>query len=90
MRSPGFFLNPARRYGLEYHAEQLPDPQSRLSLAEARDRLGQRRLKVDLRFGEADAASVVRAHAALEAWPRATGSRGSSTTARRKTGQRRC
>ena len=28
---PGFFLrNRARRYGLEYHAEQLPDPVSRL------------------------------------------------------------
>ena len=27
MRLPGFFLrNPARRYGLEYHAEQLPAP----------------------------------------------------------------
>jgi GMC oxidoreductase len=69
MRLPGFFLtNPAHRYGLEYHAEQLPNPESRLTLAEARDRLGQRRLRIDLRFGEADAASVVRAHAALEAW----------------------
>jgi choline dehydrogenase-like flavoprotein len=69
MRLPGFFLrNPARRYGLEYHAEQLPDPESRLTLAEARDRLGQRRLRIDLRFGAEDAASVVRAHAALEAW----------------------
>jgi hypothetical protein len=69
MRLPGFFLrNPARRYGLEYHSEQLPDPESRLTLAEARDRLGQRRLRIDLRFGPGDAASVVRAHAALEAW----------------------
>ena len=65
--------------------------ESRLSAAEARDRLGQRRLAIDLRFSEADAASVLRAHAALEAWltpqPR---SRGSSTTARRKTGRRWC
>jgi choline dehydrogenase-like flavoprotein len=69
MRLPGFFLrNPARRYGLEYHAEQLPNPESRLTLAEARDRLGQRRLRIDLRFGAADAASIVRAHVALEAW----------------------
>jgi hypothetical protein len=69
MRLPGFFLrNRARRYGLEYHAEQLPDPESRLTLGEARDRLGQRRLRIDLRFGPDDAASVVRAHAALEAW----------------------
>jgi choline dehydrogenase-like flavoprotein len=69
MRLPGFFLrNPARRYGLEYHAEQLPDPDSRLTLGETRDRLGQPRLRVDLRFSPADAALVVKAHAALEAW----------------------
>jgi choline dehydrogenase-like flavoprotein len=69
LRLPGFFLrNPARRYGLEYHAEQLPHPDSRLTLAAARDRLGQPRLRIDLRFSEADAASVLRAHAALEAW----------------------
>jgi choline dehydrogenase-like flavoprotein len=69
MRLPGFFLrNAARRYGLEYHAEQLPNPESRLTLAEARDRLGQRRLRIDLRFAAGDAASVVRAHAALEGW----------------------
>ena len=69
MRLPGFFLrNSARRYGLEYHSEQLPNPESRLTLAETRDRLGQRRLAIDLRFGPKDAASVVRAHAALETW----------------------
>lgn len=69
MRLPGFFLrNPARRYGLEFHSEQLPNPDSRLTLAEARDRLGQRRLAIDLRFSEADAASVLRAHDLLEAW----------------------
>ena len=69
MRMPGFFLtNAARRYGLEYHSEQLPNPDSRLTLAEVRDRLGQRRLRIDLRFGAEDAASVLRAHAALEAW----------------------
>jgi hypothetical protein len=69
MRLPGFFLkNPARRYGLEYHSEQLPEAESRLGLAEARDRLGQPRLRIDLRFSEADAASVLRAHTALEGW----------------------
>ena len=68
-RLPGLFLtNPARRYGLEYHAEHLPDPESRLTLAAATDRLGLPRLRIDLRFAEADAAAVVRAHGALEAW----------------------
>jgi choline dehydrogenase-like flavoprotein len=69
MRLPGFFLrNPARRYGLEYHGEQLPAAESRLTLAEARDRLGQPRLRIDLRFADADAGSVLRAHAALAGW----------------------
>jgi choline dehydrogenase-like flavoprotein len=68
-RLPGFFLgNPARRYGLEFHAEQLPDPASRLRLAEATDRLGLPRLAIELRFSDADAGAVLRAHDALEAW----------------------
>lgn len=68
-RLPGLFLtNPARRYGLEYHSEQLPNPDSRLTLAETTDRLGLPRLRLDLRFSEADAASVLRAHTALGAW----------------------
>jgi choline dehydrogenase-like flavoprotein len=69
LRLPGFFLrNPARRYGLEYHAEQLPRPDSRLTLGEATDRLGLPRLSIDLRFCEEDAAAVVRAHDALDGW----------------------
>lgn len=69
MRLPGFFLtNPAKRYGLEYHAEQLPDAESRVSLGTATDRLGMRRLCIDMRFSEADAAGVLRAHDVLEEW----------------------
>jgi GMC oxidoreductase/FAD binding domain len=68
-RLPGFFLrNPARRYGLEYHAEHLPNPDSRLSLGTLEDRLGQPRLRIALRFSEADARTVVRAHDELDAW----------------------
>lgn len=69
MRLPGFFLeNPARRYALEYHSEQLPEAESRLALGTGTDRTGLPRLAVDLRFSEADAASVLRAHEALEGW----------------------
>jgi hypothetical protein len=69
LRLPGFFLrNPARRYGLEYHSEHLPQAESRLVLGAETDRLGLPRLAVDLRFSEADAACVLRAHDALEAW----------------------
>jgi choline dehydrogenase-like flavoprotein len=69
MRLPGFFLpNPAMRYRLEFHAEQLPNPASRLTLADATDRLGLPRLRIDYRYSAEDAAAVVRAHDALEAW----------------------
>jgi choline dehydrogenase-like flavoprotein len=69
MRLPGFFLrNPARRYGLEYHAEHLPHPGSRLTLSETVDRLGLPRLRIRLAFAEADAAAVLRAHDALGDW----------------------
>jgi hypothetical protein len=69
MRLPGFFLtNPGRRYGLEYHSEHLPGAESRLTLGETTDRLGLPRLVHDLRFSEADAASVLAAHEALGGW----------------------
>ena len=68
-RLPGLFLqNPAKRYGLEYHAEHLPAPDSRLMLSDTNDRLGLPRLKIDLRFSDADADQVLRAHDALEGW----------------------
>ncbi len=68
-RLPGLFLtNPAKRYGLEYHSEHLPSRDSRLTLSNETDRLGLARLKLDLRFSQDDAASVVRAHEAIETW----------------------
>lgn len=68
-RLPGFFLqNPARRYGLEFHSEHLPNPDSRITLTDRRDRTGLRRVRLDLRFSEADVRSVLSAHDALEHW----------------------
>jgi hypothetical protein len=62
-RLPGFFIrNKARRYALFYHAEQAPNPASTVSLIEARDALGVPRLKIDLRYSDLDAASVVAGH----------------------------
>lgn len=45
-------------YPLDFNAEQLPCPNSRVSLASETDRLGLPRLKVDWRFTETDIASV--------------------------------
>ena len=75
IRLPGFFLeNAARRYGLEYHSEHLPAAESRLTLTEATDRLGLPRLAIDLRFSEADAASVLGRTARSRAGSSAMGS----------------
>ena len=73
-RLPGFFVHsPGNRYAIHYHAEQLPNADSRITLAESSDRLGLRRARLDLRFQRADAESVVAAHALLDAQLRAQG-----------------
>jgi choline dehydrogenase-like flavoprotein len=71
---PGFFVrNAGRRYGLSYHAEQTPRPDSRVTLSEATDRFGLPRLVIDYRFARADAEAVLRAHHRLAAWLERTG-----------------
>lgn len=71
-RLPGFFVHsPGNRYALHYHAEQSPFDQSRITLADAHDRLGLPRARIDLRFHRGDAESVVAAHAVLDAHLRA-------------------
>jgi choline dehydrogenase-like flavoprotein len=71
---PGFFQrNPARRYALRYHAEHLPHPDSRITLAETRDASGLRRARVRLLYTEADALPLLRTHAHLDAWLQRTG-----------------
>jgi choline dehydrogenase-like flavoprotein len=66
-RLPGFFVrNTARHYALFYHAEQAPNPTSAVSLTDARDALGLPRLKIDLRYSEQDARSVVAGHEIID------------------------
>lgn len=68
-RLPGIFVrNPGGRYGLSYHSEQLPNPESRLTLTADSDRLGLAKLNIDLRFLPQDADLTLRQHALLEAW----------------------
>lgn len=66
-RKPLFFI-PSEHgiYPLHYHAEHLPNPDSRVTLAGAKDALGLRRLRIDLRFGRDDAEGVAAAHLALK------------------------
>jgi GMC oxidoreductase len=73
-RIPGYFLrNRARRYGLSYHSEQSPNPESRVSLSQSRDRLGLPRLNIDLRYSRDDAEGVARAHEHLARWLESSG-----------------
>jgi choline dehydrogenase-like flavoprotein len=66
---PGFFVRSAgMTYGLSYHAEHLPAADSRVVLGDETDRYGLPRLKVDLRFSQADAEAVLRAHLHLQEW----------------------
>jgi hypothetical protein len=69
MRLPGFFIrNPGRRYGLSYHQEQIPDPDSRVWLNDEVDALGMPRLSIDLKFRRENADALVRSHDFLAKW----------------------
>jgi choline dehydrogenase-like flavoprotein len=73
-RLPGFFqTNAGRRYAVRYHSEHMPYRESRVSLSDQTDALGLPRLKIELRFQEADVRSVVRAHRLFGDWLARTG-----------------
>lgn len=68
-RLPGLHLrNGAKRYVLHYHAEHLPNAQSRIRLSDQRDAMGMRRAILDLRFTTADADPILRTHEHLARW----------------------
>jgi choline dehydrogenase-like flavoprotein len=48
----------SRSYSLDFHAEQLPNPASRIQLTQARDALGQQKIRVDWRSSAADLRTV--------------------------------
>ena len=50
--------SPLNRYVLEFHAEQAPNPDSRLTLSADRDHLGMQRLRVDWRLTDLDYESL--------------------------------
>ncbi len=65
-RIPALFIPSATNcYDLYYHAEQSPNPESRVTLSEKKDRFGMPRLRVNLRYSAQDIDSVVRAHEIL-------------------------
>ena len=66
----GMVANPAGRYLLRYHAEQMPNPESRVQL---RETPAGATLSVHYHVGEEDVASVLRSHAVLDEWLRRNG-----------------
>ena len=73
-RSPGFAVRSRdNSYPLQYHGEHRPNAASRVSLADERDALGLPRLKIDVRFADADVDGIVRAHRLLDDYLRAHG-----------------
>lgn len=66
-RKPGFLVhNRGGRYALHYHAEQVPQPQSRITLGSEQDSFGVPRAVIDLRFTGQDVQSVIDSHALLD------------------------
>lgn len=73
-RKPGFLVhNRGGRYALHYHAEQVPQPQSRITLGSQVDSFGVPRAVIDLRFNGQDVQSVIDSHALLDHALRANG-----------------
>jgi choline dehydrogenase-like flavoprotein len=73
-RMPGFFVyNRQNVYPFQYHGEQLPNPASSVGLSNETDRLGRRRLTIDLRFSQADVDGIVRAHERWDSYLRKLG-----------------
>jgi choline dehydrogenase-like flavoprotein len=73
-RVPGFAVyNRDNVYPLLYHGEHAPRRDSRVTLDDRCDALGMPRLRVQIRFGDADVEGVVRSHRLLDAYLRRHG-----------------
>ncbi len=59
---PSIIIKPkANLFSLDFHAEQQPNPASRVTLARDRDALGVQRIRVDWRYTAGDVATIARA-----------------------------
>lgn len=66
-RLPGFFtFSGANRYALHYHAEQVPNWNSTITLSDEADVQGLRRARIALEWSQQDIESVIRAHEVLD------------------------
>ena len=73
-RPPGFHHNTKSGiFALGYHSEQAPNPDSRVTLSDQRDKNGVRLPIADLRFTERDYSSVEQSHRLLDDHLRSSG-----------------
>jgi hypothetical protein len=62
-RAPGFFVyGKENLYPLQYHGEQAPKQNSRVTLTGNLDDVGMPKLKIDLKFSEQDVDGIIRTH----------------------------
>ena len=66
-RKPGFIVpNKGGSYALHYHAEQAPNPLSRITLTTEQDAFGMPRASIDMRYSDQDVDSVLESHRLLD------------------------
>ena len=74
VRKPGFVLrNDGGTYGLHYHGEHVPNPDSRVTLNDSIGVDGQPGLEIDFRYAQQDIDSVLAAHEYLDQQLQASG-----------------
>jgi hypothetical protein len=67
VRKPGFLLpNSAGLYAMHFHAEQVPDPDSRITLSGAYGADDQQGINIDFRYSQQDVDSVLASHKYLD------------------------
>jgi hypothetical protein len=73
--TPGFFTAYSQQnlYPLQYHGEQIPSRQSRVSLTSDRDSVGMPKLSIDLRFSQQDVDGVLECHQVWDEYLRENG-----------------
>jgi choline dehydrogenase-like flavoprotein len=73
-RAHSFFeLCATRKYSIRYHAEHLPNRNSRVTLSDECDAFGLHRLAIDFRYAVADADPIVGTHECFADWLARTG-----------------
>ena len=65
---PSIIIRPRTNlFSLDFHAEQVPNPDSRIALAAATDRFGNRQVQIDWRYTHKDVETVEKSFALLQA-----------------------